>query len=97
MQRTNVYLDERQLGLLRRLASERGVAVAELVRRAVDAWLETQGARVIGEDEWQRRFDELLERRSRIATERGFAQEDVDRDVASVVREVRRARAAGRP
>jgi hypothetical protein len=97
MQRTNIYLDERQLGLLRRLAGERGVAVAELVRRAVDLWLDSQGARVIDEDEWQRRFDELLERRSLIAERRGFSQEDVDRDVASAVREVRRARAAGRP
>jgi Ribbon-helix-helix domain len=83
MRRTNVYLEERQLELLRRLANERGVAVAELVRHAVDLWLDSQGARVIGEDEWQRRFDELLERRTGIAERRGFSQDDVDRDVAS--------------
>lgn len=96
-QRTNIYLDARQLVALRQLASERGVPAAELVRRAIDAWLESQGVQVISEDEWERRFDELLKRRSRIASARRFSQEDVDRDVASAVKEVRRSRAAGRP
>lgn len=38
-QRTNIYLDERQLRLLRHLAAARRTAVAEIVRDAVNAYL----------------------------------------------------------
>jgi hypothetical protein len=48
------------------------------------------------EDEWQRRFSGLLERRARIADEQGFAQEKVERDVIDAVREARKIRAARR-
>ena len=96
MKRTNIYLDDEQLALLRGLGERRGEPVASLVREAVDAWLEAQGARRLPEDEWKRRFGELLERRERIAKERGFADADVERDVTAAVREVRRARAARR-
>lgn len=96
MQRTNIYLDERQLAGLRGVAQRRGRPVAELVRDAVDAWLEAQGVAVVPEDEWQRRFDELLtRRRERDRTSRP-KPEAVDRDVQAAVREVRRARAARR-
>ena len=96
MKRTNIYLDDEQLQLLRGLGERRGEPVAALVREAVDAWLEAQGARRLPRDEWERRFRELLERRDRIAKERGFDAAEVERDVMSAVREVRRARAAGR-
>lgn len=96
MKRTNIYLDDEQLQLLRALGERRGEPVAALVREAVDAWLEAQGARRLPQDEWERRFRELLERRDRIAKERGFDAAEVERDVMSAVREVRRARAAGR-
>jgi hypothetical protein len=66
------------------------------VREAVDAWLEAQGARRLPQDEWERRFADLLERRDRIAKERGFDEAEVERDVMDAVREVRRARAARR-
>lgn len=39
MKRTNIYLPEPMLTKLRRLASNRGVSVAELVRRAVEDFL----------------------------------------------------------
>ena len=39
MKRTNVYLSERQLERLRIRAQREGVAIAELVRRAIDAFL----------------------------------------------------------
>lgn len=39
MKRTNVYLSERQLERLRGRAEREGVAMAELVRRALDAFL----------------------------------------------------------
>jgi hypothetical protein len=96
MKRTNIYLDDEQLELLRSVGERRGEPVAVLVREAVDAWLSAQGARRVPEDEWQRRFAALLERRSRMADERGFDESEVERDVMEAVREVRRARAARR-
>jgi len=39
MKRTNVYLSEKQLERLRVRAAREGVAIAELVRRAIDAFL----------------------------------------------------------
>jgi hypothetical protein len=39
MKRTNVYLSEKQLERLRIRAEREGVAIAELVRRAIDAFL----------------------------------------------------------
>jgi predicted DNA-binding protein len=96
MRRTNIYLDEEQLESLRGLSDRRGEPVASLVREAIDQWLAAQRVRRIPEDEWQRRFSALLERRTRIADEQGFSQEEVDHDVMEAVREVRRARAARR-
>ena len=96
MRRTNIYLDDEQLASLRGLSERRGEPVATLVREAIDAWLAAQGVRRIPDDEWQRRFSELLQRRARIADEQGFSQEEVERDVMEAVREVRRARAARR-
>ena len=96
MRRTNIYLDDRQLESLQRLGERRGVPVASLVREAVDALLEAEGIRPLSEDEWQRRFDDLLERRRRAAGAHPFPAGDVDRDVADAVREVRKARAARR-
>lgn len=96
MKRTNIYLDEEQLELLRGLGERRGAPVAALVREAVDAWLRAQGARRLPEDEWERRLGELLQRRDRIAQEQGFDEGEVEREVMAAVREVRRARAARR-
>ena len=39
MKRTNIYMTERQLERLRERAEREGVAMAELVRRAIDAFL----------------------------------------------------------
>jgi hypothetical protein len=96
MRRTNIYLDDEQLESLRSLSDRRGQPVATLVREAIDAWLAAQGVRRIPEDEWRERFAALLERRARIAAERGFKEEDVERDVMEAVREVRAARARRR-
>jgi hypothetical protein len=96
MERTNVYLSDEQLETLRRLGRHRGVPVAALIREALDAWLEQEGVRPIDEDEWQRRFGDLLTRRGQAAKKPGFSEEDVERDVAAAVREVRKARTARR-
>jgi hypothetical protein len=96
MERTNIYLKEGQLVSLRGMADSRGSTVAALVREAVDEWLERNGVRAVEPDEWSRRFDALLTRRAGVAKSGAWTQEDVDRDVAEAVAEVRRARAASR-
>ena len=96
MQRTNIYLSEEQLDALRRLAEHRGEPVAQLVREALDEWLASQNVRPIREDEWSRRFGDLLARRRELADEQRWTEEEVERDVMAAVREVRKARAARR-
>ena len=96
VRRTNVYLSDGQLATLRRLAVLRGESAAALIRRAIDEWLEQQGVRDIAEDEWERRFDALLARRSTAAKDLDVRPDEVERDVIEAVREVRRARAARR-
>jgi len=96
LRRTNVYLDDRQLGLLRLLGETRGVPVAALVREAIDAWLESQGVREVPDDEWARRFDALMDERRRIWADLGISEEEAEHDIADAVREVREARAAAR-
>ncbi len=96
MRRTNIYLDERQLQLLRLLSEEQGVPVAQLVRAAVDNWLESQGVRAVSEDEWQRRFTTLLDRRRRLATERQFDPAEVEEAVRQAIAEMRAGRSRAR-
>lgn len=97
MQRTNIYLDDRQVSLLRQLGTQRGEPVASLIRAAVDEWLERQGARAATDDEWQQRFTALLDRRADVAERVPADEEQVAADVADAVAEVRSERArAGR-
>lgn len=96
MRRTNIYLGDEQLRALRSLGERRGTSVAELVRVAVDSWLDAQGASVVSEDEWELRFAALLARRREASRRDEPAVEAVERDVARAVTEVRRARAARR-
>ena len=92
MRRTNVYLDEKQLIALRSVSESRGEPVAALVRQAIDEWLEGNGVRPIPVDEWEQRFDALLERRSRVARRTKPSTKRVERDVAAAVSEARAAR-----
>jgi ribbon-helix-helix protein len=96
MKRTNIYLDDNQAELLKQVSDRRGEPVAVLVREAIDAWLEAQGVRAIGPDEWSRRFDALTARRREIAQREGFDPDVVEADVVDAVRQVRKARAARR-
>jgi hypothetical protein len=96
MRRTNVYLSDEQLSRLRLVGERRGVPVATLVREAIDSWLAEHGVEVVSEDEWKRRFDELLGRRRRVAAAQRFVEADVSDDVARAVRAVREARTARR-
>lgn len=45
MKRTSLFLSEKQLSQLRALAQETGLPIAELVRRALDEYIERQKAK----------------------------------------------------
>jgi hypothetical protein len=96
MQRTTIYLDDRQLELLRSLSESRGETVAALVREAVDTWLRAEAAHRIPRDEWESRFEALLRRRDRIAKDQSFTEEEVERDVMEAIRGVRTRLASDR-
>jgi hypothetical protein len=96
VRRTNVYLDDRQLHLLRSLGVQRGQPVAGLVRTAVDEWLTRQGARELPADEWQARFDALLHRRASAAEQADLDPQTVEADVTAAVNEVRTGQARAR-
>jgi predicted DNA-binding protein len=96
MRRTNIYLSDEQLEVLRRLGERRGQPVSVLIREALDAWMEGQGVRVLHEDEWERRFGTLLERRAKVARSLEASPDEVERDVTRAIRDVRRMRAARR-
>lgn len=92
MHRTNIYLEERQLRALRAIAESRGESVAALIRGVLDQWLAKQEVEILDQDEWERRFDDLLARGRLRARERGLTEADVEDEVALAVREARAAR-----
>jgi hypothetical protein len=96
LRRTNIYLHDEQLRTLKRLGAQRGTAVSELIREAVNAWLRARRARVMDEDEWGKRFSALLGRRRRVARTIRPEENVVERDVDRAVKEVRRTRTARR-
>ena len=96
MKRTNIYLDDDDLAALQMVGRRQGRPVAELVREAVDAWLEGQGVRRVSEDDWAARFGQLMGRRRRLAADGGWTAENVEHDVERAIAEVRRNRAARR-
>ena len=96
VRRTNIYLDDADLRALRSVGDLQGRSVAELVREAVAEWLVKHGVRRVDDDEWQRRFGELLEERRKIAVASDRDPEEIERDVVEAIREVREARAARR-
>lgn len=97
MRRTNIYLSEPQHRALRSLADQRGVPMSEMIREAIEAWLSDQGVTVLSEDEWQRRFTELLARRRRVAGRLDSTDTELAADITEAVSEVRRLRTARRP
>ena len=96
MKRTNIYLADEELAALRMLGKRQERPVAELVREAVDEWLVKHGVSLIDEDEWSRRFDRLLDRRRQVADRSDWSADDVERDVAAAIAEVRTGNAARR-
>ncbi len=43
MKRTNIYLTEMQMKKFKAISKKAGYPVAEMIRRALDEWLEKQG------------------------------------------------------
>jgi hypothetical protein len=93
MKRTNIYLEEDQLRLLKHLAVEEGRSFTELVRQALQEFLEHRHPSKepdLSPEEWNRRLEHLLTRvRRRIQP---FPPEEVEADVTAAVKESRRRR-----
>ena len=96
MERTNIYLDDRELAGLRAVSRNTGRPVAALVREAVDAWLEQNGVTEIAGG----RMEPAIRRAAGAARHprggRAMEPEAVDADVQRAVAEVRSSRAARR-
>jgi len=43
LKRTNIFLSEQQIARLGAISEQEGLSVAEIIRRAVDAWLDSRG------------------------------------------------------
>src|SRR5437868_2267675 len=92
MHRTNIYLDDEQLRALKHVAAEERASVADLVRRAIDAYL---APRFSNGADWSRRFDDLVDRiQARIPA--GVSPEEIEADITAAREEVREAHKARR-
>ena len=99
MKKTNVYLEEDQLRLLKQMAVEQGRSYTELVRQAIREFLEGhQRAAEHGPstDQWSRRLEQLLARvQERIST---FPPEEIEAYITAASQKSRRRRShATRP
>jgi hypothetical protein len=87
MQRTNIYLGEDQLRLLKHLAAEENKPVAHLVRQAVDQFLRS---RLEDDVTWQNDVAALIERvRSRVSP--AIDPDEIERDIRAARQDVRAA------
>jgi DNA-binding IclR family transcriptional regulator len=91
MKRTNIYLEEEQLRLLKHIAVEEDLSFTELVRKALQQFLESYEERPTSDNDlWGHRLERLLERvRQR---SHGFASEEIEADVTAASEEVHGAR-----
>ncbi len=88
MQRTNIYLGEDQLRLLKHLAAEENKPVADFVRQAVDQFLRS---RLENDVTWQNDMTALIERvRSRVSP--AIDPDEIERDIREARHDVRAAR-----
>ncbi len=88
MQRTNIYLDEDQLRLLKHLAAEENKPVADFVRQAVDQFLRS---RLENDVTWQNDMTALVERvRSRVSP--AIDPDEIERDIREARQDVRTRR-----
>ncbi len=91
MKRTNIYLEEEQLRLLKHIAVEESLSFTELVRKALQHFLESYERRPTSQqDPWGQRLERLLERIQQRS--RAFTSEEIEADVTAASEEVRRKR-----
>jgi Arc/MetJ-type ribon-helix-helix transcriptional regulator len=91
MPRTSISLDAEQMEALKRLATSDRASVAEVVRRAVAAYL---AERCRGRRAWGERFDALAARvQERMPAD--ITPEEIEADITAARAEVRRARRTG--
>ena len=87
MHRTNIYLDEDQLRLLKHLAAEENKPVADLVRQAVDQFLRNRLENVVT---WQSDMAALIERvRSRVFL--AIDPDEIERNIREARQDARSA------
>jgi DNA-binding ferritin-like protein (Dps family) len=87
MQRTNIYLDEDQLRLLKDLAAAESQSVADLVRQAVDQFLRS---RLEDGVTWQNDMTALIEQvPSRVSP--ATDPDEIERDIREARQDVRAA------
>jgi Arc/MetJ-type ribon-helix-helix transcriptional regulator len=96
MRRTNIYLDPDTLRALKMVAANEDASVSDLVRTAIDKFLESRAA---GDGSVAQLSTTLLDDVLRRVDERRPAdipQDEIERDVADAVAEARAERAARR-
>lgn len=96
MKRTNIYLDEQELKLLKHLAVEERSSLAALVRRAVRWYLAVALGRVkspprqLSDAEWSRRLEALFAAiRARLPA---LPPDEIEADITAARKEVRQTR-----
>jgi hypothetical protein len=85
-------LPDRHWFALAGLARIRGQSVEDALAEAVDDWLAAQGVRLVRDDAWRRGFTEFLARRSALAEQNVWTDEEIQADVDAAVEEARAAR-----
>ena len=99
MKRTNIYLEGDQLRLLKHVAVEEGRSFTELVRQALQEFLERhqqKTQRLPSGNEWNCRLEQLLARVRRRTS--AFSPEEIEADITAASKEARRRRShAARP
>ena len=90
MKRTNIYLQEDQLRLLKHIAVEEGRSFTDLVRQALQEFLEHYRPGPIRSpvaDEWDQRLEQLL---ARVRQRSGvFPPEEIEADITAASNESR--------
>jgi len=94
MRRTNVYLPDDKIAVLRHLAATegRGSSVSDLIRQAIDQFL---AGKLASGAPWGQRLDGLIDR-VRDQLPAGVAAEEIEADVTAARAEVKQARARRR-
>ena len=91
MKRTNIYLEEDQLRLLKHIAVEEGRSFTELVRLAIFEFLnnyQKKGKSISSSDDWPNRINKLLTRVHRRTGH--ISSKEIESDITAAFKETRR-------